>query len=49
MGKGNKYTDMMEKLQMPQEEKERVENLLLQENETQKEKYAWCCQQHCKA
>ncbi len=38
MGKGNKYTDMIEKLQMPQEEKERVENLLLQENEMQKEK-----------
>lgn len=38
MRRDNKYVDMMEKLQMSQEEKERVENILLQENEKRTEK-----------
>ena len=38
MRRDNKYVDMMEKLQMSQEEKERVGNILLQENEKRTEK-----------
>lgn len=38
MRRDNKYVDMMEKLQMSQEEKERVENILLHENEKRTEK-----------
>ena len=38
MRRDNKYVDMMEKLQMSQEEKERVGNILLRENEKRTEK-----------
>ena len=38
MRRDNKYVDMMEKLQMSQAEKERVENILLHENEKRTEK-----------